>query len=271
MADEKKEEAAAAKDDQPAKAKAEPKEAAAPATLRILLGEKVGMTQKFTADGECKAVTVVQAGPCRVMRVKTKDGKDGYDAVLLAYGERKEKHVNNPAMGQYKAAGIAPARYLKEFRLADAKNFEAGQTVSLDGRFSPGDYVDIQGTTKGRGFAGAIKRHGFAGLPHSHGTSDKERSPGSLASRRSLGRVMPGQRMAGHFGHETVTISKLEVISVEPERNLIYVNGSVPGPRGSFVVVRETTKNMKKRPEKRVVKGPKKDKMGNVIKDAKKK
>jgi large subunit ribosomal protein L3 len=224
------------------------------------------MTQQFDADGECKAVTVVKAGPCRIMRVKTKESKDGYNAVLLAYGDKKEKGLNKAQLGQYKAAGTTPAKVQREFRLTDAKDFEAGQTVGLEGRFTVGDYVDVQGVSKGKGFAGVMKRHNFGGLPASHGASDKERSPGSIASRRSLGRVVPGQRMAGHMGHVTVTVHKLEVVSIEPENNLVYLNGSVPGPRGSVIVVKETTKTMKKKPVKQKAKGPKKDKMGNIIK-----
>jgi len=264
MADEIKKETEEKKADAAPEAASEVK--TAPATFRVLIGEKVGMTQQFDADGECKAVTVVKAGPCRIMRVKTKESKDGYNAVLLAYGDKKEKGLNKAQLGQYKAAGTAPAKVQREFRLTDAKDFEAGQTVGLEGRFAVGDYVDVQGVSKGKGFAGVMKRHNFGGLPASHGASDKERSPGSIASRRSLGRVVPGQRMAGHMGHVTVTVHKLEVVSVEPENNLVYLNGSVPGPRGSVIVVKETTKAMKKKPAKQKAKGPKKDKMGNIIK-----
>ena len=240
----------------------------APATFRTILGEKVGMTQVYhPKDKGLYDVTIVKAGPCQVLRVKTVDSKDGYNAVQLAYGERKEKNVSKAQLGQYKKAGVPAARWIKEVRVSDTKGLEAGQTVTVETGFKAGDYVDVQGTSKGKGFAGVMKRHNFLGMPASHGASDKERSPGSLASRRSLGRVLPGQRMAGHMGAETVTMQKLEIVQVDAEKNLIYVNGSVPGPKGGFVVVHETVKNKKFRTE---VKLPtvRKDKMGNIIKPA---
>ncbi len=250
MADEnKKEETKEEKKDGAVEASEAPKTEApanAPESFRILLGEKIGMTQIFTDDGECRSVTEVQAGPCRIMRVKTKDSADGYSAVVLAYGERSEKNLNKPDLGQFQAAGIGPARLIKEMRVADTKEFKKGQAVDLAGRFSAGDYVDVQGMSKGKGFAGVMKRHNFAGMPASHGSSDKERSPGSIASRRSLGRVLPGQRMAGHMGSEKVTVQKIEVVAVDVENHRVYLNGSVPGPKGSFVVIRETVKNIKR-------------------------
>ncbi len=235
----------------------------APATLRAILGEKVGMTQVYhPKDKQLYDVTIVKAGPCPILRVKTADSKDGYNAVQLAYGERKEKNVAAAQLAQFKKAGVAAARWVSEIRLKDAKGFEAGQIVEAAAIFKSGDYVDVQGTSKGLGFAGVMKRHGFRGLPASHGASDKQRSPGSLASRRSLGRVLPGQRMAGHAGAETVTTLKVEVVKVE--ENLIFVNGSVPGPRGGFVTVSETVKSKKHRVD--VVRSTiKKDKMGNII------
>lgn len=204
------------------------------------------MTQIFTDDGECRSVTEVQAGPCRIMRVKTKEGADRYSAVLLAYGERAKKNINKPDLGQFQVAGIGPARLIKEMRVADTKDFKKGQTVDLAGRFAVGDYVDVQGTSKGKGFAGVMKRHNFSGMPASHGSSDKERSPGSIASRRSLGRVLPGQRMAGHMGNVKVTVQKIEIVAVDVENNRVYLNGSVPGPKGSFIVLRETVKSIKR-------------------------
>ena len=177
---------------------------------------------------------------------------------------RPEKHFSKPELGQFKKAGVAPARWPREVRVPDVKGLEAGQTVSLDGVFKPGDYVDVQGTTKGRGFAGVMKRHGFAGMPASHGASDKERSPGSLAARRSLGRVLPGQRMAGHMGHVTESTLKLEVIKVDPRENLIFLAGPVPGPRGGLVTISETAKGQK-RYVAPILPTVRKDKMGNII------
>ncbi len=241
----------------------------APAAFRTILGEKVGMTQVYhPKDKQLYDVTIVKAGPCPVLRVKSAEGKDGYNAVQLAYGLRKEKNIAKPQLGQFKKAGVSPARWVREVRVADIKGFEAGQTVIVDGVFKSGDYVDVQGTSKGKGFAGVMKRHNFLGMPASHGASDKERSPGSLASRRALGRVLPGQRMAGHMGHEIISMLKLEVIEVKGD--LLYINGSVPGPKGGLVTVSETVKSKKVRKE---VQKPtvRKDKMGNIIAPAGKK
>jgi large subunit ribosomal protein L3 len=226
------------------------------------------MTQVYhPKDKGLYDVTIVKAGPCQVLRVKTADSKDGYNAVQLSYGQRKEKNISKAQLGQFKKAGASAARWIKEIRVTDTKGLEAGQTVVVDVPFKAGDYVDVQGTSKGKGFAGVMKRHNFLGMPASHGASDKERSPGSLASRRSLGRVLPGQRMAGHMGAETVTMQKLEIVQVDAEKNLIYVNGSVPGPKGGFVIVHETVKVKKFRTEiqKNLIR---KDKMGNIIKAA---
>ena len=240
----------------------------APNTFHAIIGEKVGMTQIYhPKDKGLYDVTIVKVGPCNVLRVKTADSKDGYNAVQLSYGERKEKNIPNAVLGQYKKAGAPAARVIKEIRVVDTKGLEAGQIVTADTSFKQGDYVDVQGTSKGKGFAGVMKRHNFRGMPASHGASDKQRSPGSLASRRSLGRVLPGQRMAGHMGAETVTQLKLEIVQIDAAKNLIYVNGSVPGPKGGLVVVHETVKNKKFRTEiqKNLIR---KDKMGNIIKAA---
>jgi large subunit ribosomal protein L3 len=238
----------------------------APATFRAILGEKLGMTQIFhPKDKSLCDVTIVKAGPCQVLRVKTADSKDGYNAIQLGFGAKKDKSFSASELGQFKAAGAKPAKHVREIRLADPKGFEVGQVVAAENIFKSGDYVDVQGVSKGRGFAGAMKRHGFAGLPASHGASDKQRSPGSLASRRSLGRVVPGQRMAGHHGATVVSTIKIEVVAVDAEKSLIYVMGAVPGPRGGLVTVSETYMSKKVRTE---AKAPtvRKDKMGNIIK-----
>ena len=238
----------------------------APVTFRSILGEKVGMTQIFhPKDKSLCDVTIVKAGPCQVLRVKTADSKDGYNAIQLGFGSKKDKSFSAAELGQFKAAGAKPAKHVREIRLADPKGFEVGQVVAAENIFKTGDYVDVQGVTKGRGFAGAMKRHGFAGLPASHGASDKQRSPGSLASRRSLGRVVPGQRMAGHHGATTTSTIKIEVVKVDAEQALVYVMGAVPGPRGGLVTISETYMSKKVRSE---AKAPtiRKDKMGNIIK-----
>ena len=239
-----------------------------PATFRAILGEKIGMTQIFhPKDQNLYGVTIVKAGPCPILRVKTAESKDGYNALQLGFGSRKDKSCDKSELGQFKAAGTTPAKHVREIRIADSKGFEVGQTISVDAIFKTGDYVDVQGVCKGKGFAGVMKRHNFRGLPASHGASDKQRSPGSLASRRSLGRVMPGQRMAGHLGNVTTSTIKIEVVSVDAEKNLIYLAGAVPGPRGGLVTISETVKNKKIRVD--AIKSTiKKDKMGNIIKAA---
>lgn len=235
----------------------------APAGFKSFLGIKRGMTQVYDTEGKLFAVTEIEAGPCTVLRVRD-EKKDGYRAVQLGFGSAKEKSLASPLLGQFKKLGFAPMRFVREFRLKDVAGFEPGQVLDLEGRFTPGDYVDVRAYSKGKGFQGAMKRHGFAGLPASHGASDKERSPGSLASRRALGRVLPGQRMAGHTGYEMTTIQKMEVVKIDAAAHRIFINGAVPGPSGALVQLFETVKNKK---HKSVVKAPTvlRDKMGNII------
>ncbi|MFA5162657.1 MAG: 50S ribosomal protein L3 [Elusimicrobiales bacterium] len=232
----------------PAETAALPQQKPAPTGLRAILGEKVGMTQIFDGKGRLRAVTVVKAGPCVVANVRTPE-RDGYSAICLGYGETDLESLSKPVAGQFAKRGVTPARRLREFRLSDINGWETGQTVTAASRFAVGDYVDVQGVTKGRGFAGGMKRHGFHGMPGSHGSSDKERAPGSIASRRSLGRVIPGQRMAGHMGCQTFTAAKLEVVKVDADSHLLYINGAVPGTNGGLVAVLETSKPRKKRVE----------------------
>lgn len=224
-------------------AKAEPVEM--PKNFKFMIGEKIGMTQMFDEKGDIYGVTVVKAGPCRVVRVRTPE-KDGYNAVCLGFGHRKESHTDNAAKGIFAKLGVKPIKHMREFRVKDVKGVEAGQTATAAARFAAGDYVDLQGISKGKGFAGGMKRHNFAGQPAGHGASDRERAPGSLASRRSLGRVLPGQRMAGHMGVETVTMQKIKIIKVIPEENLMLVNGSIPGASGSLVYITSTVKRLPK-------------------------
>lgn len=216
-----------------------------PKTFKFIIGEKIGMTQMFDEKGDVYGVTVVKAGPCRVVRVRTPE-KDGYNAVCLGFGHKKESHTDNAAKGIFARLGVKPMRYMREFRVKDVKGVEAGQTVTAAARFAAGDFVDLQGVSKGKGFAGGMKRHNFAGQPAGHGASDRERAPGSLASRRSLGRVLPGQRMAGHLGMETVTMQKIKIMKVIPGENLLLVNGGTPGPNGSLVCIASTVKPLPK-------------------------
>ncbi|HCC47777.1 MAG TPA: 50S ribosomal protein L3 [Elusimicrobia bacterium] len=221
---------------------AKPEAQQLPVAHKFLVGEKMGMTQLFDDAGNLHAVTVVKAGPCRVAYTRTAE-KDGYQAVCLAFGHKKEQRANAAEKGLAKKLSTAPLKHLREFRVADLKGAAQGQTASVE-RFAEGEYVDVQGISKGHGFCGGMKRHNFAGGSASHGASDRERAPGSLGSRRSLGRVLPGQRMAGHWGVETVSVQKVKIVKVIPEENLILVNSGIPGATGSTVYITLTNKKV---------------------------
>lgn len=198
-----------------------------------LLGRKIGMTQIFKDDGQIIPVTGIEAGPCFVTQVKTK-AKDGYDAVQLGFGEAK--HLTSPKKGHLKNLG--PLKYLREFKLTADAPVEVGQKVDVT-LFKPGDLVDIIGLSKGRGFAGVVKRHHFAGGPKTHGQSDRHRAPGSIGSTTFPGRVLKGLRMAGHMGNSRVTVRNLEVVEVQPLRNLLLVKGGIPGSIGNIMFIRK--------------------------------
>lgn len=205
-----------------------------------LLGRKLGMTQIFDEEGRAVPVTVVQAGPCVVVQKKTEE-KDGYRALQLGFGEIKEKKVNKPMAGHFRKAAVKPVRYLREFRLDDdgeEDRYEVGQELTVE-LFSAGEYVDVTGISKGKGFLGPIARHGFGRGPMSHG-SKYHRGPGSLGSSTFPGRVFKGRKMAGRTGGERVTVRGLKVVRVDPERNLLLIQGAVPGPRGGIVSIRKT-------------------------------
>jgi large subunit ribosomal protein L3 len=202
--------------------------------VKAIIGKKVGMTQLFTEDGAVLAVTVIEAGPCPVVQVKS-DGSDGYDAVQLAYGEAKQKHLNKPETGHLAKAGIGLHRHLKEFR--GRTDLAVGDTVTVEA-FGPGDHIKVTGTSKGKGFAGTVKRHNFGRGPVTHG-SHNVRGPGSIGQSAWPARVWKGIRMSGHMGAETVTQRGLVVVDCDPTRNLLLVSGSVPGATGSLLYVRE--------------------------------
>jgi large subunit ribosomal protein L3 len=209
------------------------------AETKGILGTKLGMTQIFTDDSRAVPVTVIQAGPCTVTQLKTKE-RDGYEAVQLAYGEARRGKTTKPLAGHFKAAGAKPALHLVELR-TDPSSYQKGQEITV-GIFSPGDQADVVGVSKGKGYAGVMKRHGFAGLGASHGTERKHRSPGAVGACATPSRVFKGTRMAGQMGHERVTVLNLEVVGADPERNLLLLRGAVPGPTGGLVMVRSSVK-----------------------------
>jgi large subunit ribosomal protein L3 len=191
----------------------------------------------FTDDGRAVPVTVIKAGPCRVVQVKTPE-RDGYRAAQLSFGHTKR--TSQPLSGHYKRADVEPARYLVEVRTDDA--YEPGQEIRAD-VFSPGERIDVVGVSRGKGFAGVMKRHGFSGLSATHGTERKHRSPGAVGMCATPSRVFRGTKMAGHMGHQRVTVLNLEVVEADAERGLLLLKGAVPGPAGGLVMVRSSVKS----------------------------
>lgn len=205
--------------------------------IQAMVGKKLGMTQVFDESGVVYPATVIECGPNVVTQIKT-DEKDGYDAVQLGFG--LDSRLNRPEQGHRKASGYQ-SRDLREVKADSYDDLEVGQVFKAD-VFKPGQMVDVTGTSKGRGFQGGVKRHGFAGGPKTHGQSDRLRAPGSIGSSATPGRVYKGTRMAGRMGNDRVTVLSLEVLRVDPERNLLVVKGSVPGHNDSLVVVRNAVK-----------------------------
>jgi len=199
-----------------------------------IIGRKLNMGRIFSGDGEAEAVTAIEAGPCVVTQVKTKD-KDGYNAAQLGFGEAK--HLNSPQRGHLKELG--QFKYLREFRVSDTEGIKVGDRIDVS-LFKEGDLVDITGVSKGKGFAGVVKRHHFAGGPKTHGQSDRHRAPGSIGSTTSPGRVLKGMRMAGHMGSSQVTARNLEVCKADPARNLLLVKGAVPGAKNGLVLIKKS-------------------------------
>ena len=202
--------------------------------LQGFLGKKIGMTQIFREDGIVVPVTVVEAGPCVVTQVKTKE-TDGYDAVQLGFGEVKRR--NKPLSGHLKNSRLS--RYLREVSADDTSEFEVGQTIAVD-IFEAGEKVDVIGTSKGRGFAGVMKRWNFKGGPRTHGQSDRMRAPGSIGGGTTPGRVYKGLKMGGHMGHRRITVKGLEIIEIDTERNLLMIKGGIPGATNSLVQIRRS-------------------------------
>ncbi len=205
-----------------------------------ILGRKVGMTQLFDEKGEVIPVTVIEAGPCFVAQIKTEEN-DGYRAIQLGFEETRPKRLTRGQQGHLKGNNVPLLRYLREIRVKDETPYQIGQRITVD-IFQAGERVDIVGKTKGRGFAGVIKRHGFRRQPRTHGQSDRERAPGSIGATTGTARVFKGKRMAGRMGNVRVTSQNLLVALVDPERNLLAVRGSVPGPKGGLVLVKPARK-----------------------------
>ncbi len=208
--------------------------------LKGILGEKLGMTQVFDANNRIVPVTVVKAGPCVVTQIRTQE-KDGYTAVQLAYGQIDPRKVTKPVAGHFAKAGVTPRRHLIELRTDSVDGYEVGQELGAD-VFTDGASVDVTGTTKGKGTAGVMKRHGFSGVSSSHGAHRNHRKPGSIGGCSTPARVFKGLRMAGRMGVDRQTTQSLRVVKVDAERGLLLIEGAVPGPKGSLVLVRSAAK-----------------------------
>jgi len=208
--------------------------------MKGILGRKVGMTQIFDERGEVVPVTIIEAGPCFVAQVKTPE-RDGYAAVQLGFKEVKPERLTRPQLKHLRKNQLPPLRYLREIRMSDVSQYEEGQKIRVS-IFDVGDRVDVIGISKGKGFAGVVKRHGFGGGPKTHGQSDRQRAPGSIGAGTTPGRVHKGMRMAGRMGNARVTVQNLQVVLVDPERNLLAVKGAVPGARNGLLVVEEARK-----------------------------
>ena len=208
---------------------------------KAILGKKIGMTQIFDENGRVIPVTVVEAGPCTVVQVKTKDA-DGYEAIQLGFGEVKEKKLIKPTKGHFTKANVTPKKHLREFRLEEI-SYNVGDEIKAD-IFTAGESVDVTGTSKGKGFQGVIKRHGQSRGPMGHG-SMYHRRPGSMGSTSTPGRVYKGKNLPGHMGVETVTVQNLEIVKVDMDKNVILIKGSVPGNKGTILKIRNSVKSTK--------------------------
>jgi large subunit ribosomal protein L3 len=208
--------------------------------MKGLIGKKVGMTQIFDGAGSALPVTLIEAGPCYVTQVR-RPASEGYAAVQLGFGEVNPRRLTGGQLGHLKRHELPPLRFLREFRAKTQEDLKEGDRVTVE-VFQVGDRVDIVGTTKGKGFAGAVKRYHFRGGPKTHGQSDRHRAPGARSSTTTPGRVYKGSRGPGHMGSDRVTSQNVRVVLVDPERNLLGVRGSVPGPRGAVIVVKEARK-----------------------------
>jgi large subunit ribosomal protein L3 len=218
----------------------EDRERATKMATKALVGEKVGMTQVWDEDDKVVPVTLVKVAPCRIVQLKTPEN-DGYAALQVTFGSRDNRTINKPEQGHFDKAGVEAGVRLVELRLDDVSEFEVGQEITVD-VLESGQLVDVTAVSKGKGFAGVMKRHGFGGQKASHGTHRVHRMPGAIGACATPSRVFKGMRMAGRMGAEKVTTLNLEVVEADPERDLLLVKGSVPGPRGGIVVIRDAVK-----------------------------
>lgn len=210
-------------------------------SLNGILGTKLGMTQVFDDESRAVPVTVIKAGPVHVTQVKTIEN-DGYNAIQIAFGEMKQGKANKPTAGHFANAGVAPAPHLVEIKVDDPEEYELGQEITVTEIFEAGTRADVSGVSKGKGFSGVMKRHNFSGQGASHGNHKTHRAPGAIGACATPSRVFKGMKMAGRMGGEKVTTLSLEVVGVDSERGLLLLGGSVPGPKGSVVLVREAVK-----------------------------
>jgi large subunit ribosomal protein L3 len=209
--------------------------------VRAIIGEKVGMTQIFDEEARAIPVTVIQAGPCRVVQIKTPE-RDGYGAIQLAFQELPARKVNQPMAGHFAKAGVPPGRHLVEVRVDEVGEYTLGDEIRVSDLFQQGAKADVTSVSKGKGFQGVMKRHNFSGQGASHGVHKVHRAPGSIGACATPARVFKGKRLPGRMGGERTTILNLEVVAVDAERDLLLLGGAVPGPRGSVVIVREAVK-----------------------------
>lgn len=205
-------------------------------TMSGILGKKIGMTSIFNEQGESIPCTVIEAGPCYITQIKTKDN-DGYDAIQIGFEDKRESLVNKPMIGHFKKSNMKPKRILREFKGFDVSKLQVGAEIKVDAIFSIGDVISVSGTSKGRGFQGVVKRHHFGGGFKTHGQSDRVRAPGSIGSSSYPSRVFKGMKMAGRMGGERVTVKNLKILRIIPESNILLVKGSVPGYNNSYVEI----------------------------------
>ena len=206
--------------------------------MQGLIGRKLGMTQVFATDGDLIPVTVIQTGPCTVVQKKT-DQTDGYTALQLGFGSQKPQRVSKPVLGHSQKSGKGPFAVLREFRVDDVENYEVGSEITVEQVFQSGERVNVVGRTKGRGYTGVMKRHGMGGFPKSHGTHEYFRHGGAIGNRSYPGKIFKGKRMAGHYGNDRMKALNLQVVDVQPNENLLFLHGAIPGAKGQVVLIQK--------------------------------